>query len=483
MAAPRAFPWAFLLAFGAGSAFILCVRFLWPSINGAIAAAAVALGAIAVLWVYYYKYGPAVDRQQASDDLYYLGLLFTLVSMIVALTQLFILDSEGLPEQRANDLIGNFGIALVSTVAGILGRILLQNAGDERPSMAESEWASDKPEVQTDGRGRTLTPAPVDLSADAMKLRRALREATDAFSHFTRVTANQANQTKTHTESLIRKANDDMTAAASRGRDDAAAVWREAVQGMRADAAQLAKQFDGVIQVYSERMAETAKRGLDDVAASWSEAAHAMRVDGEQLAERCNTEMTAAAVRAEGTWRGLAELADAVSVTAQRLKADASEISSMVENTASASRGLVGLAGNLDAAEQKLQTLAQSAAAAATGLDGRAAEIVKAHNELARGAKQYSEGALQEYGNAVSEIAGTAHEQLAGEGAKWLTTVKEFTAAGRVQQELGVRNVEAAQRWGEEMSEEVAQWTTLAERTRKSLVEAVESLTDTVRKS
>ena len=76
--------------------------------------------------------GVSIDR--ASDNIYYLGLLFTLTSLAYSLIKLTALSTPstsdigemGLQGQRILSLLPDFGLALFSTIAGIFGRILLQ---------------------------------------------------------------------------------------------------------------------------------------------------------------------------------------------------------------------------------------------------------------------------------------------------------------------------------------------------------------------
>ena len=113
------------VCFAVGAAAIVLLRLLFPSNTGAFLAATAACGVIFFLGWSYWREG-AHESSRAGDDLYYLGLLFTLVSLMYALIALFILSPGGDIDERTNTLIGNFGIALISTVFGILGRILLQ---------------------------------------------------------------------------------------------------------------------------------------------------------------------------------------------------------------------------------------------------------------------------------------------------------------------------------------------------------------------
>lgn len=61
---------------------------------------------------------------QAGDNAYYLGLLFTLMSMAFALYNFTAAIKEG-QSNGVQEIIGNFGIALASTIVGIFLRVLL----------------------------------------------------------------------------------------------------------------------------------------------------------------------------------------------------------------------------------------------------------------------------------------------------------------------------------------------------------------------
>jgi hypothetical protein len=67
-----------------------------------------------------------VRLDQAGDNGYYLGLLFTLVSMAFALFDFGrAIDAPGAGSSGARQIIANFGIALWSTITGIAIRVLL----------------------------------------------------------------------------------------------------------------------------------------------------------------------------------------------------------------------------------------------------------------------------------------------------------------------------------------------------------------------
>jgi len=89
-----------------------------------------AVGIIILYCIYILKTkdrsGLSVDR--ASDNAYYLGLLFTLVSLSISLIKLATSFNSESTETYSTVLIllPDFGLALFSTIAGIMGRIFLQ---------------------------------------------------------------------------------------------------------------------------------------------------------------------------------------------------------------------------------------------------------------------------------------------------------------------------------------------------------------------
>lgn len=254
---PFSFPAVFVI--GAG-AIVLC-RLMTPTNPrlGALLAAAAAVVVVVLLgWYSCRTRGRGEEISRSGDDLYYLGLLFTLVSLIHALIALFILN-DGTTDltERTYHLIGSFGIALFSTVAGILGRVILHSMQDTQQG-AQVDGVTDYQRVGGSGRGpRTsggrffqgfwkseslggtdgpsrpprpddrvpggtggsrrppgpdILPSesgPVvfvnpqgDLDLLARRLRAEISGAADAFSYFNRVTMLQAQDTKRHAEGI-----------------------------------------------------------------------------------------------------------------------------------------------------------------------------------------------------------------------------------------------------------------------------------------
>ena len=204
-----------LIAFLVGSALIFGLRFQFPGLSGATSAAIAAVVIIILVGLYYRgSCEDSEDRQIAGDNLYYLGLLFTLFSLIMALLQLFVLDTQEDVNERANELIGNFGIALFSTVAGILARILFQSShkSSHRGSREESTGLR-KPSPVSLPQGfseLTIDSDIIELREELSRLRLVLREASDAFLHFSRMSSEQSETVVVHTGEMMQRQFEDL---------------------------------------------------------------------------------------------------------------------------------------------------------------------------------------------------------------------------------------------------------------------------------
>ena len=374
------------LAFLAGAGLIVCIRVAYAGLNGAIAAAVVALIVVALLGVYYHK-SEIKKRDRAGDDLYYLGLLLTLVSLIYALVWLFIVRDPGDVQSRVDELIGNFGIALASTVAGILGRILLQDAsagekGEQEPSLAA---------------------ATREATANMLELRRQLREAADAFAHFTRVTLGHANHIKSHTQELL--------------------------------------------EDFNRHMATTAERQLDETAAAWQRVAAALGTESERMLSHIDEAVAGATERTAEAWRGLAGELDRASASArQRLETDAEEMARMLRQLATASGSLETLANSLDGAQGHVSALAETASGATASLSANINETLVGQRTLTEGAKAAQQVALESFEAAAAALTEATGKQVADQTRAWQRAVADFDAVGKAHREQSERAMATTQR-------------------------------------
>ncbi len=334
-----------------GTMLIVVAKFSAPGLLGALVAAAVAILAVGLKCHSHWG-----ERGQgaswASDEAYYLGLLYTLVSLILAILQLFVFTTsdagpDGLRE-RTNSLIGSFGIALTSTVAGILGRILLQgrssvvvpttgSLGDElqagqlpgpvsdpskstqaksptRPtSPALTQSAAGTPPVEYDDVEPPLT---WDLRDQLLALRRNLLEASDSFAHFTRVTLEQAERTRASAEQVVAGFHERLAEVAQAEIHAIAVNWRDATAAMHTE---------------HEASVDQASRELLGLRERWTGLGKQAQTELANLTKRFDSAAAEALQRTEAGWSQLATaLAKSAEATQASSEVHSAELSALL---------------------------------------------------------------------------------------------------------------------------------------------------------
>lgn len=127
---------AFFSALAIGLVAIIAIRLLlpvlikqtglgWPDYLALL----IALGVIGFYTGYVMRTPgrSSISLDRAGDNIYYLGLLFTLCSLGVSLIKLVVHSDSG--EMSSSQLVGilpDFGLALFATIAGIVGRVIVQ---------------------------------------------------------------------------------------------------------------------------------------------------------------------------------------------------------------------------------------------------------------------------------------------------------------------------------------------------------------------
>ena len=114
------------------------ITFLNPNFLGEFTSAllltVLMIGYLASIFIVKKKTGSFVRDEQMGDSFYYLGFLFTLTALVFSL---FNLGTEGV-----NDLLKKFGVAITTTLIGLIGRIIFsqfRESLDEMKEKAESQ--------------------------------------------------------------------------------------------------------------------------------------------------------------------------------------------------------------------------------------------------------------------------------------------------------------------------------------------------------
>ena len=116
--------WFFVALFGGGTGVFLTKLLSDEPWHAAIVAA----GVVLALTIYYILNDEDAPEEE-GDNVYYLGLLFTLISLMISLLESFdgIVEGDEISKGAILALLENFGIALISTIFGIAGRVAVQN--------------------------------------------------------------------------------------------------------------------------------------------------------------------------------------------------------------------------------------------------------------------------------------------------------------------------------------------------------------------
>lgn len=128
-AGPRSGRGPFLAFFVGGAFLILLMKSLTASPLLAVLLPVVLMGSYALLLVDWPDLRPKYDF--AGDNFYYLGFLYTLISLAISLYQF---NTEG----ATSSIVTNFGLALTSTILGLAGRILLNQPQDDDEAEARA---------------------------------------------------------------------------------------------------------------------------------------------------------------------------------------------------------------------------------------------------------------------------------------------------------------------------------------------------------
>ena len=222
--AEYAFVWAFL----AGFALIFAMKLFAPGppVVVGVATSMIAVAIMALYMVHQKRTRPENERPRLGDEVYYLGLLYTLTSLCAALMTLFLFDEgsrflggEGklTLEQRTDELIGSFGIALLTTIAGIVMRMTLQGrASESLATVIRIPHTGERVEREGGTTRRVeIEGVTVDLERYAYELRRQLQNATNAFTSHTNQAILQTRTVHAHMDEMMRAFHDGLELKAS----------------------------------------------------------------------------------------------------------------------------------------------------------------------------------------------------------------------------------------------------------------------------
>ena len=342
---------AWFLVFVLGAAVIFAAnRFglggWWPAILSSTI--------MALYWGFLAAGEREVPDETKADGFYYLGLLFTFASLIMALVAF---DPAEAGDEATADVIGNFGIALLTTIIGLAGRVWFtlaqQSAGDSVHEAERDLERAIRDMRHTVGRaGQTMESLVGQLAASASGLETTARKIAR--------TAESAGDTAAKLDEFA-----GTIAEASEPLADGVEVFRSAVTGMRDATSELTE----TLTTARGRAARFGDRfdGLDNAADAARAKVTAVADSAEAVEAELRREAEAAAGRLAGSTRHATKL--------QETLLDIREALSTIESTVrsadtSLSDGAARLDADLRSVGEQLSTAATTLSAARTEFEG-----------------------------------------------------------------------------------------------------------------
>lgn len=293
---------------------------------------------------------PAVRMRsdRLGDNFYYMGFIFTLASMSAALIQL-----KGGEDVGA--LIGSFGIALVSTILGIAGRVTFVQMRTEVEDI-EERVRQDLLSAANELRGQ-LGAAVRDLESFRTGAQQAinerLQESVDAFSLATR---EQLGQIETAVEKTILSSQ-----AAFAGHEDSAARLTAIGDGVSQAVERLAGRLDAIELPPDaiDRKLESVVRGFGGVIGSFEAVAAAERARYQELAGAA-AELRRIVTQVNTQLRKLQENSEAVAAIATPVDALADQLAKVTTAFMNTTASAHSLSGAVRATEDAANGLSQA---------------------------------------------------------------------------------------------------------------------------
>lgn len=420
---------------------------------------------------------PAVRMRsdRLGDNFYYMGFIFTLASMSAALIQL-----RGGEDVGA--LIGSFGIALVSTILGIAGRVTFVQMRTEVEDI-EERVRQDLLSASNELRGQ-LGAAIRDLESFRTGAQQAiherLQESVDAFSETIRT---QLVEIKTAVEKTILS-----TQAAFAGHQETASRLTAIGDEVTQSAERLASRLDAIeiSPDVIDRKLDSVVRGFGAVVGSFEAVAAAERSRYQELTTAA-AELRRIVTQVNTQLRKLQENSEAVTVLATPVDALADRLSKVATALMSTTASAHSLSGAVRATEEATSGLSlavkaqgqvvadasrsQSAMLAAAARDAEQARVSIQHDlEASRAAVIDVQTALVDTVRAVQET------QQATVGLS-----QSVTAHGEMLSDVSRKQSDAANSAIKDAEQARAAIQQDLEASRAAVAEVQKALADTVR--
>lgn len=397
--------------------------------------------ATVICFFFLFGYFLAAKRDAAwrhnPDNVYYLGLLFTLLSLVYSLVTLFLLNSEETADRAGQtyNLIGSFGIALISTIFGILFRILLLQIAD-------------------DESGQLGPSLPVDIEPGKQRVSVALADATFKL----RIELTQTIADMSVFRQAVIQASNETVLESNRARE---AIIRQIEEASREQTKILSTS------------AEQIQNLLDEIA--------------NQQLQRIQHSVNFATESTEELVRSIHDSLGKITDGSKKIETVFSSVPESLQNIVN---DLESTVGKLDASVEHVQNSLDQLVNQQLQRAQHSAELTTQSTEKFERSIRDLLAKIDGSGEKIEAAFGSAPDSLQSivsglqsTTQKVETLVTKFTEVIRVTERTTVTLTDTTEEFCQTLRQEAGQWQSMTQKVQSSLMQAVEKFTQVVRNS
>jgi uncharacterized phage infection (PIP) family protein YhgE len=275
------------------------------------------------------------QEDRLGDNIYYLGFLFTLVSLMISLLAL----QQG--SILSSVLVRNFGIALATTITGLFGRVILYQLRGEQ---------QDTPEQSMQKLGEQTRQTTFELSRAAEEMRRSYVNIGDSAKEFFNAVSATTGQAVEQAVARMQAATEGSAGAIQKnltGLQTRIGKINERVDGVAAALEQMAQRI-GKVEIPTDLITAKIAPLADAVALALGKVEQAAREaadSNDRLSQTLST-IQGNVVRINEAMLKLGEFTDNVGALILLLKEMREEIARLAGGLKNASSTIIGVASN-----------------------------------------------------------------------------------------------------------------------------------------
>ena len=342
------------------------------------------------------------DLSRIGDEIYYLGLLYTLVSLSIALLLLFIVPAwtetpvgtDLSITERTNEMVGSFGIALLTTIAGIVMRMTLQTRTASREGVTihipsqQTNQSEQGDASQSDGNSsRFVSETNVTVAQFVLDLQHQLQLATNSLTMFLGHVASVQQTFSNDLELRTSTFHDALEEGAKTHLEQLEVLYKtsfetqaemaEQTEATQNKVAELLGKLESTLQGVGP-VVEQLEQSSSDIVQTISSAANESKTSAEQLNQQ-GSELVA-------TWQSFADsmvsslsnvqqFQEQIGVSFEKVQAAQAEIDNLGQQAKKTDAELASLSSSIGSLNEVIGALQNRASSSRESLEGNSSDL------------------------------------------------------------------------------------------------------------